>query len=210
MKKLIGIAVTVLILMAGTAMADIVTLDYRNVTPGTSVNVSYSNVSRTWLTGYYNFDITTAGAYYGYHQGFCVDPASNTSAAVSYDVRPITGFGDDYKRAAWLLSQSTASNAVITQLAIWELIFDTDNKIDTGTFHVLTTGFSAAQALVDAAMSLNLASFNTAGYYVAVSPVEGSYYGVQYQDYIFKTPEPGTFLLMGIALVGLVGLRRKE
>lgn len=209
MKKLIGIVIAALMLTAGTAMADVVTLDYRDVTPGTAITVSYAGSNHTWLTGYYNFDITTAGAYYGYHQGFCVDPASNTSSAVLYDVRPLLGFGDDYKRAAWLLSQSTAANALITQLAVWELMFDTNNVITTGTFHF--SGYSDAQTLVNAAMGLDLNKFDTTGFYVAVSPVTGSsYYGAQYQDYIFKTPEPGTLLLMGLGLVGLAGMRRKK
>ena len=58
--------------------------------------------------------------------------------------------------------------------------------------------------------AVQLAAFDMTGYFVAVSPVEGTYYGQPKQDFIFKTPEPGTLLLMGLGLIGLAGLRRKE
>jgi hypothetical protein len=205
-KKITAITAAIL-LMAGSAMADIVTLDFENVSP--SASITYSD--GTFPTGYHNFNITTPGAYYGNYQGFCVDPASLTYDPAAYDVRPVSGFGVNYQRAAWLLGQSNASNAILTQVAIWELMFDpSPGDVYGGAYKVVTAGYGAAQTLVDAAFAVQLAAFDMTGYFVAVSPVDGQSFGKEKQDFIFRTPEPGTLLLMGLGLIGLAGLRRKE
>lgn len=207
-KKVTAIMAAILLLAAGTASAEVVSL--RSVSVSPSAYITFNDGS--YSTGYYNFDISTPGAYYGYHSGFCVDPAGLINEYKPYDVRPVSGFGDNYKRAAWLLGQSNASNAILTQIAVWELLFETAATYDVsgGNYFVVSEGWGAAQLLVNAALALNTNTFDTTGYFVAVSPVEGTSFAEEYQDFIFRTPEPGTILLMGLGLIGLAGLRRKE
>lgn len=214
MKKLL-IVVTLaglLSLLVGSALADTLTLT--GVAPGEVQNVTITGFGSVGvLAGMYNFSIT-GGSFDGSYKGFCVDPAYAPTVPASYAVIAVTD-GSRYEAAAYLLgtyyNQTSSDNAMAAkvQLAIWELVFDFNSySLTSGNFKYTGSYQSDVGSLVaEASTAANNGDYS-AGYYLAVSPPTG-YYNQNPQDYIFKTPEAGSLMLLGTGLIALFGLRRK-
>jgi len=191
---------------------EVVQLREINVSPGQGVNFFGGG---NWQTGVYNFEIQS-GTFAGTYGGFCVDPAGSHSDYSAYDINTISHGVRNYDAAAWLLNQYytvAGISAVATQAAIWEVMFETDTSISyslsTGNFGTTDGIAGLANTYVTDAIA-GAPGFGLTGFYLAQSPAGGPYFNKEYQDYIFKTPEPMTMLLLGLGLVGLAGLRRKE
>jgi len=228
-REMIRILMSVLLVISAASVAIAAPLstapvDFINVSPGSGVTFVTPWGTETWNTGVYNFTILS-GQFAGTYGGFCVDPANSYTGGSpypNYDINAVThGMGRNYDLAAYLLSKYYSvpgRSASATQAAIWELMFessDLDYNIssgssDRGNFYTSNGIAATAQSYIDDART-NGAGFNLSGYYLAQSPAGGPvYYDRLYQDYVFKTPEPMTILLLGAGLIGLAGLRRKE
>jgi hypothetical protein len=228
-KDMIRILLSVfLVISASSAIAaplSTAPVDFVNVSPGSGVTFVTPWGVETWNAGVYNFTILS-GQFTGTYGGFCVDPASSYTGGSpypSYDINAVThGMGRNYDLAAYLLNKYYSvpgRDASATQAAIWELMFessDFDYKIsssssDRGNFYTSNSSIAGtAQSYIDDARA-NGAVFSLSGYYLAQSPAgETDYYNKLYQDYVFKTPEPMSILLLGAGLISLAGLRRKE
>lgn len=116
------------------------------------------------------------------------------------------GNGD---RAGWLYNNygrnpASAVHAGALQVALWEVLYDTDNNIFTGHFKV--TGYNLgfdpnqAQQYVD----LSIGKSDLASYFQSKSQ--------NAQDLIAPVPEPATMILLGAGLLGsgVVFGRRKK
>jgi hypothetical protein len=162
------------------------------------------------LAGEYILDIQGWGTF----AGFCVDPVYSPTSYQQYYLNPVPD-EINYERAAYLFSKygsafTGSTNQAIAanvQLAIWELMFETNGTFNTsdGGFKVNNSGWAASSQLyVGEAELADLSSFhpNQDGIIVAMNPQAG--YGTGYQDYMIRAvPEPSSLLLLGSGFVGL-------
>lgn len=125
------------------------------------------------------------------------------------------------QKAAWLFNtyastiHASGTNAMGAglQLAIWEVLYDDGLSLTTGTnFRVTAASADALSAGGSYLTALAAAGegYKSARATVLDAPIDGLKYG-HGQDQIVNTPvpEPGTLLLMGAGLAGLVWRRRR-
>ena len=148
---------------------------------------------------------------------YCVDLdnyISDSSAIAYYGGvgAPITA--DQFKKASWLLEKNWAPGLSSTQraalqAAIWEVRYD---GLFTLGDNSAITGFDGYYSAYIASLSdSGFTGFNPSNYvYLDLGEVPGQTAPDTVQDLITRVPEPGTLLLMGLGLIGLAGLRRKE
>jgi len=111
---------------------------------------------------------------------------------------------------------ANATDAAAFQVAVWNIYFDNDLSLSSGSFKWTggTTAVStAAQALLD-----QVALYSGDGYshwtlYRFISPPPDSESRTGYQNYVsatYQVPEPGTLVLAGFAFLALGAVARRR
>jgi hypothetical protein len=185
-----------------------------NVSPAATGTFIFPNYgSGDVYYGQYNLQIDWDKSGPGNYEpisGFCVEDVDSPPANNQiYELIAPTG---KYLDAAYILSQYEAGNitAQAAQIAVWEVVMDTDNNVYTGDFHAT---FSNAYT-IDAQSfltSMNIGGFTGSGYYIARNPV-GVDPPARYQDYVIHVPDASIMYLLGTALLclGMLGRRKSK
>ena len=199
--------VLVIFLAAGSLLAEPVMLYWINVSPGLNMPVEANgNYYGSMPTGVYNVAIDFNGdGNYETFSAHCIDPAFASTTPSEYNIIDIPD-EENYLQAAYIFSlwgeATTNQAAADAQSAIWSVI---------GNFSFPDGLSTEAQMMISAAIEAVENGWNsTEGLSLAVSPGSGEHYAEGYQDFIIRTPEPGSLALLGLGLAGLWIAGRKK
>lgn len=216
MKKVLILATCLVLLLAGAAQADTLTLGSHvtwiaSTWDGTNVTVGGGSFDYASLT---SSNGTTPLKFI-----YCVDFLNHISLNTTYGPASVTDTGVangvpiyNAEKVAWLLGHyGTGGNgleAYALQAAIWDVIYD---GTGTGGFaHKYDLGASAPPDVVTLYNSMLTALSNRTdeghiSNYLWITPDSNTN---KIQGQVASVPEVGTLILFGTGLVGLVGYRR--
>jgi hypothetical protein len=193
MKKLLAVILLVMVLPY-TGYAAQITVNNAGIGANTSWTI-YGN-----STGGFAGQIDTSLG-----ELYCAELGQNVYPGGVYNYTVVANPTLPYITAMYILAEfgasaDTASEAAGLQAAIWEAIYGANFTLNDGDpLTIGTIAYWQAQYLVHVN---NYSKTAPAGY--ALLDLG------QNQDLITRVPEPMTMILLGLGLVGLAGLRRKE
>jgi hypothetical protein len=226
---------------AAPARADSVTATFSNVNPGEIVSIPVNGNMESGWAGIYNFT-NSSGYLSGSFSGFCIDIAQDiiSNQTATWAVAPLANAPVDGNQPTamgtlranlvaelwyndYSLIGTSNSNAAAFQLAIWEIINETQINgngtlalnIDSGTFYA-TDGDSATLTTTNTWLSqLNLNGTGPmASNIIALT-------STAYQDYVVQmpppapgplasAPAPASLILSLIGAAGILALAKRR
>jgi hypothetical protein len=205
-----------------SAKANTLMMDYQGSPHGGTVERSINGGSfSNYTVGLLRFIVNPGPNQYNYLT-FCIEPLQSTTFDnVPYEFKPLSegatnigGMGTT--RANYVLellgrfyptinTPLSDNVAAALQIALWEVIRETNPTFDVSTGFVRFRNASGTNVLNQAQTYLNALNGNgprASGIWALNSNT--------YQDVLFQTPEPTTYALIGTSLLGLAHLRRRK
>lgn len=159
-------------------------------------------------------------------QGFCVESQWFLNGQ-EYQIYSLSGLDSKYVQAAWLYDNYLNNSSIVknsvtaaaTQIAIWEVMFDSNYSLQADDFLVKSLNgdqsaiLAMANTMLTALSAADLSIFNKNDYSITVSGDSQDFvllFGSSFSNQDpAPTPEPSTLLLSGAGLVGLAAYRRR-
>ncbi len=208
MKRIVTILFT-LVMLPAVASADVITAYYSGIGLGTSVSGSrYNSATHAW-TG---FNVWagqiewTSDSWLGDFYSYCIDLTTPVVNPQVFDSGVPSGISSsDAALIAYLVGHNAAGvdsngKAAGLQLAIWNVLYDSDFTVSGGDFWSGTAG--AAGYANGYLASLPHDPSNTGGA-LFLNALNG-------QDQVTPVPEPATMLLFGTGAAALAVRRRRQ
>jgi hypothetical protein len=226
--RLAALAIAFAVALAAPAQASMVTSTFENVSPGQVVTIydssSVANGEPGWA-GQYNF-MNASGYLTGPYGGFCIDIGQNIYGGVTttFNVAdlanaPVPGqsmgslranlieelWSNDYAFALTANKYGTAAeNAAAFQVAIWEIINETNTDgngnyvldVKSGQFYVKASDPTALNTANTWLSGLELDGKGGKANLIALT-------SDQYQDYVVQAPTTATPAPSGLVLGGM-------
>jgi hypothetical protein len=195
------IALMVVVALPTFAMADIVKVE--SFGPGMGIDYKFDGANQSNRAGQINIKWNGVSTW-----SYCVDLEYQVRIGNEYGATSIAPPPGAYLAAAYLADMFRAGadthvEAAALQAAIWESIYGSRFEL-TDTDATLLGYYDTYVAALPAPGTFNGSNYVYLDLYTKGYPCD------EKQDLITGVPEPGTLLLMGLGLIGLAGLRRKE
>jgi hypothetical protein len=222
-KLAISTALAGALMLGSVANAAVLTLEFSGFKNGFrtgTINVGASTINNA-AAGLFVFDVTNIDGdppidIFNQLMAFCLEANVGLEDPADYDLVGAASYFNNattFGLVQQLFSKhfgdtGTRDTDAAFQLALWEIIYDSNN-LDLSTGNFSATGFSSALGIA-AGWLANLGSGDSYSGLWALQAPGVNVRNVSQDLITWQVPEPATLALLGIGLIGFGAMRRRQ